>query len=354
MSPLTRLERAGATAFLRMPPRALRAIVGPPLRSPEGYELDLQSQGLLWLMQVTREPEMHVGELPQVRRRFERASRILEPETVARVRVREGTVPGGAGPRPIRIYTPASPVRGLLPGLLWLHGGGFVLGSIDSHHGICRALAAQAGVIVVSLEYRLAPEHRFPAGVDDAVAATRWFLDHGETFGIDPTAVGVGGDSAGGNYAAVVAQRLRSARRVPALQVLLYPATDARRRDPSHRHFRDGFVLTGRNIGWFLDHYIPDPSYVEDPGVSPLLARDLRGLPSALVVTAGFDPLRDEGRAYAERMREAGVDVTYRCSEGAMHGFIHTGGGIDESARLFAYVADSVRAALFRRAPAWA
>jgi acetyl esterase len=226
---------------------------------------------------------------------------------------------------------------------LWLHGGGFVIGSIEAYDGFCRSLATQAGVVVVSLEYRLAPEHRFPAGADDATAAARWLLEHGETFGIDPAAVAIAGDSAGGNLAAVAVQRLRGARRVPALQVLLYPATDARRGEPSHHQFREGFGLTARGVRWFLDHYIPDPTYIENPGVSPLLAPDLSGLPPALVITAGFDPLRDEGQAYAERMRTAGVDVTYICAEGAIHGFLLMAGAIDVADRHLAYVAEYVQ-----------
>jgi acetyl esterase len=349
---LSRFERAGAIAFLRLPPRTLRAIVGPPLRSPEGHELDLQSQALLWLIRITGEPEIHEGELATIRRRVERTSRILEPTAFGRVRVRRGSVPGGAGPRPVRVYTPEVATRGLLPGLVWFHGGGFVLGSVEAQDGVCRAIAAQAGIVVVSVDYRLAPEHRYPAGVDDAKAATRWVLAHGETFGIDPAATAVGGDSAGGNLAAVAAQALRGSRQVPALQVLVYPPTDARRREPSHRHFHEGFVLTARNIGWFLDHYVPDPSYVHDPGVSPLLAPDLSGLPEALILTAGFDPLRDEGRAYAEKMSAAGVDVTHVSAHGSLHGFIHTVAAVDESARMFAVITDRLRRTLFARVSA--
>ena len=344
----TRIERAAAIRFLHLPPRILRAIVGPPIRSPEGFELGLQSQGLLWLIRMTGERAMHEGAMADIRRRFNRASRILEPKTSGPVRQRDIAIPGGAGPRPARVFTPGARTGGLLPGIVWLHGGGFVLGSLASQDGVCRALAAQSGVVVVAVDYRLAPEHRFPAGVEDAQAATRWVLEHGATIGIDPAAVAVGGDSAGGNFAAVVAQELRGSRRAPALQVLVYPPTDARRGEPSQRHFADGFVLTSRNIGWFLDQYIPEPSYVEHPGVSPLLARDLAGLPEALVVTAGFDPLRDEGRLYAERMRAAGVDVTYLCSEGSMHGLWHTAGAIDESARVFAFVAERIRRTLGR------
>jgi acetyl esterase len=227
--------------------------------------------------------------------------------------------------------------------LVWFHGGGFVLGSIESHDGLCRALAAQAGVVVVSIDYRLAPEHRFPAGVEDAIAATRWVLDLSEELGIDPHALAVGGDSAGGNLAAVVAQSLRGGSPPLAFQLLVYPATDATCREPSHRLFQDGFVLTERDIAWFLEQYLPDPRLASDPRVSPLFAEDLTGLPPALVVTAGFDPLRDEGRRYAERMRQSGVTVEHIGSEGSLHGFLNTAGAVREASRVLKLVAERLR-----------
>jgi acetyl esterase len=349
MHALSLIERACASAFLRLPPRALRTIVGPALRSPEGHALDLQSQALLLLVRLRGEPVEHSGPVEDLRRRFDRACRILEPLADSPVRTRHVTIPGAAGARPVRIFKPASVRRGLCPALLWFHGGGFVVGSIEGHEGICRALASQAGVLVLAVDYRLAPEHPFPAGVDDARAVTQWVLDHGETFGVDPEAVVVGGDSAGGNFAAVVSQDLRGARRQPIAQLLVYPPTDARRGEPSHRHFARGFVLSEENIGWYLRQYIPDPSYVDHPRVSPLLARDLSALPHAIVVTAGFDPLRDEGRAYADRLRAAGVTVTELRAESALHGFIHTAGAIDESARLFAWIAERLRQVLLTR-----
>jgi acetyl esterase len=325
----------------------LRLLVGPPLRSPEGDTLDLQSQGLLWLLRVSRAPAMHSPDLSCARRRLERSARVLEPRIAVPVWACDRTVGGAKAPLRARVYKPARPSLEAAPGLLWFHGGGFVLGSIESHDGVCRSIAAQAGIVVVSVDYRLAPEHRFPAGLEDAVAATRWLLEHGPKFGIDPRAIAVGGDSAGGNLAAAAAQAIRGESRQPVLQLLVYPATDATRREPSHRHFANGFLLTAANITWFLDHYLPSPEYARDPRVSPLLAQDLSGLPRALVITAGFDPLRDEGRRYAERMRGAGTEAEHLCSTGSVHGFIHTAGVLDESARVLAYAAERLRRILY-------
>jgi len=255
-------------------------------------------------------------------------------------------VPGAAGPRRVRIYTPASARGRAAPGLVWFHGGGFVVGSIDSHDGICRVLASGAGVVVVSVDYRLAPEHRFPAAVEDAIAATRWLLDHASSVGIDPAAVAVGGDSAGGNLSAVVAQTLKREPRRPAFQLLVYPATDCTRSMASHRHFREGFILTERSIEWFTENYLPAKSFETDPRASPLFATDLRGLAPALVLTGGFDPLRDEGLAYAEKMRAAGVEVEHVCAEGSVHGFINMTGALPESTRMLEIVVARLRKAL--------
>ena len=340
-----RVERVAASSFVRLPPRLLRGVVGHPIRSPDGFTLDLQSQALLWLIRVSG-AEMHRGDLTRSRWHFDRASQVLEPKAVGPLRVFDREVPGGAGPRPARVYVSAIGPVGSRPAIVWFHGGGFVLGSIGSHDGVCRALASQAGVVVIAVDYRLAPEHRFPAGLEDAIAATRWTLDSGHQIGVDARFVAVGGDSAGGNLAAGVALALRGAARRPAFQLLVYPATDATRTEPSHRHFRDGFLLTGQNIRWFLDQYLPDARLVTDARVSPLLAGDLSGLAPALTMVAGFDPLRDEGSLYSERMRAAGVEVETVCSRGSLHGFLNTAGGLDESARLFALAAERLRRAL--------
>jgi acetyl esterase len=240
----------------------------------------------------------------------------------------------------------------VLPGLVFFHGGGFVVGSLDSHDRTCRALARKAGVVVVSVDYRLAPEHKFPAAVEDAVAATRWVLANASSLGIDSAAVAVGGDSAGGTLAAVVAQALRGEERQPTFQLLLYPLTDVRGGTPSRDWFREGYFLTARSIDWYIQNYIPDVAQHTDPRASPILAGDLSRLPPALVVTAGFDPLRDEGRNYADQMRAAGVAVEYLCSDGSMHGFFSASGALRESARVVDVVAARLRVALAPRAVA--
>jgi acetyl esterase len=345
-----RFERAAVFAFLRMPGPVLRRIVGPPERSADGLVLDLQAQALVWLMRVAGEAQTRDDDLGRARERLDRRGPLLAGRGRAAVRIADRMVQGAAGPLRARVYAARERDGRAAPGLVWFHGGGFVLGSIDSHEGLCADLAANAGVVVVSIDYRLAPEHRFPAGVQDAIAATQWVVDRSNDIGIDARAVAVGGDSAGGNLAAVVAQSLRGAPRPLAFQLLVYPATDATCREASHRIFRDGFVLTERDIAWFLDQYLPDPRVASDPRVSPLFADDLSGLPPALVVTAGFDPLRDEGRRYAERMRQAGVEVDHICSEGSLHGFLSTAGAVNEAARVLKLVTHRIRNQLTRPA----
>jgi acetyl esterase len=340
-----RIERAVSRAFLALPLPLLRRIVGAPRRSPEGYELEVRAQALLWLMRASGQPEMGESGVREGRRAMDRSGPVLAT-VVHDVATEDRTVPGATGPRRARVYTPERARGRLAPGLVWFHGGGFVVGSIESHDGVCRAIASRAGVVVVAVDYRLAPEHQFPAAVDDAIAATRWLLEHAASIGIDPRAVAVGGDSAGGNLSAVVSLTLRREPRRPAFQLLVYPATDFTRSKGSHRHFREGLVLTERSIDWFLKNYLPDRSADTDPRASPLFASDLRDLPPALVVTAGFDPLRDEGRAYAEKMKAAGVDVEHVCAEGSVHGFINMTGGLPEPARMLELVAARLRVAL--------
>ncbi len=349
MSLRSGFERAFTFGVLRLPRGVLRRIVGAPIRSPEGYELDLQGQAQLWLTRVSKQPELHEGGVEGARRTLDRIGVLLESRGFHDVLAVDRTLPGGDGPRRARVYTPARARAKGAPGLVWFHGGGFVIGSIESHDGVCRALASRSGAVVVSVDYRLAPEHRFPAGLEDAIAATRWVLENAASLGIDPSTVAVGGDSAGGNLAAVVALALRGAPLAPAFQMLIYPVTDMTRSLPSHRLFRAGFSLPEPTILWFRERYLPDVSFETDPRASPLFEKDLSGLPPALVVTAGFDPLRDEGRAYADRLRDAGVEVEYVCSQGSMHGFINTAGAIDESARVLELVAGRLREALTPR-----
>src|SRR5579863_5266233 len=256
-----------------------------------------------------------------------RASR-LEPmkmlggEPDALERVEELSIPSTAGNVPARLY--ASGRDGLRPALVYFHGGGFVFGNLDTHDAVCRAIAKESGAVVISVDYRLAPEHKFPAAVDDSYAATVWVAANAARLGIDSSRIAVGGDSAGGNLATVVAMRCRDAGG-PALasQLLLYPVTDVSSFETgSHREFGEGYFLTRAAMDWFTGHYVGSKELARSPEVSPLLATNLRGLPPALVITAEFDPLRDEGEVYARRLEQAGVPVTISRYPGMIHGFI--------------------------------
>ncbi len=239
------------------------------------------------------------------------------------------SIPGPAGPIPARHYRPAV---GFAPLLVFYHGGGQVIGSLDTHDDLCRKICRDGAVHVLSVDYRLAPEHKAPAGADDAFAAFLWARDHATDLGADAERVAVGGDSAGGNLAALVAHRARNeAPGLPALQLLIYPVTNYRDETRSQTLFAAGYYLTKHDLHWFRDRYLSGAQLdASDPRVSPLLADDLTGLPPALVLTGGFDPLRDEGQQYADAMRAAGVTVDHRQFGSLMHGFANffpLGGG---------------------------
>ncbi|HVM96979.1 MAG TPA: alpha/beta hydrolase [Candidatus Acidoferrales bacterium] len=261
---------------------------------------------------------------------------------VARVENRK--IPGSNGDIPIRIYTPGTEAG--YPVLVFFHGGGWVIGSLESHDAICRTLANQASCIVVSVDYRLAPEHKFPAAAEDSYTATRWVAAHAASFAGDPQRIAVGGDSAGGNLAAVVAQLAQQRGGPPlVLQLLVYPATDANRDTPSYHDNGDGYLLTRPMMDWFFDHYMTGDSDKADPRLSPLRAASLQGLPPALVITAEFDPLRDEGERYAERLRQAGVPVQLSRYDGMIHGFFGMSSMIDKAKLAVDEAASALRAA---------
>jgi len=238
--------------------------------------------------------------------------------------VTDQVVPTPDGDVPVRVYVPAGPDRGGRPGLVFLHGGGWVIGSLDTHDHTCRSLANGTGATVVSVDYRLAPEHRHPAAVDDALAALHWVAANADELGIDPDRLAIAGDSAGGNLAAVAAQRARDGGPALRFQLLIYPAVDMAMSHPSIEENAEGYFLTKASMLWFRGHYVGnDPASWDDPAVSPLNApaEALAGLPPALVITAEFDPLRDEGEAYAAALRAAGVDATATRYDGVIHGF---------------------------------
>lgn len=275
------------------------------------------------LEQVNALPPMSQGTPEEARAAFTQltslAASFLPPPEVGEVEDLE--VDGGEGPIPARLYTPAGAEKPL-PTLVFLHGGGFTIGDIASYDAQCRTLCAGAGVALLSVEYRLGPEHPFPAAADDAIAATGWALDNADRLGGDPDAVGVGGDSAGGNLSAVAAQAHRDRL---AGQLLIYPVTDFTTEHDSLARNGEGLFLTRDDMEWFRSNYLPDEADGADIKASPMLADDLSGLPGAVVITAEFDPLVDDGEAYAEALEAAGVPVVKRRFDGLIHGFLALG-----------------------------
>ncbi|CAL99639.1 acetyl esterase [Saccharopolyspora erythraea NRRL 2338] len=333
---------------LALPSPVRRAIAGPPIRI-DGGELALDAQLLLKLQHLSGHRNLSAPTVELARAAMLQSTHLLPKAPVSGVSVGERRVPGATGELAARLYRPLQLTE---PGelLVFYHGGGFVIGDLESHDDMCRFLAKHAGIRVLSVEYRLAPESRFPAAFDDALAAYRYAVDNAAALGSSPEAIAVGGDSAGGNLAAVVAYHAaRSGLPKPSLQLLLYPAVDATKRRRSRELFGEGFLLTDRDMDWFMDHYAPDVGERGDDRLSVLLAEDLTGLSPAYVVTAGFDPLRDEGRAYAERLAEDGVPVIERCFDDLIHGFAslrRAGGRFGEA--MFE-IAGTLRAALALR-----
>ena len=261
-------------------------------------------------------------------------------------RVENRRVPGDGGLIPVRVYYPREAAQ--LPALVFFHGGGFVLGGLDSSDRTCRALANGSGCIVISVDYRLAPEHVFPAAADDAFAVTQYVAEHAADFGVDPTLLAVGGDSAGGTLATVTALRARDAGGPAiAFQLLVYPWVDFLDDSPSTREFAADHFLTAEAMAWFADFYLPPPIDRRQAWVSPLHA-NLTGLPPAFVLTAECDPLRDQGEAFAERLKKAGVQTSAKRYEGMFHPFFSLGGIIDGAREAMADASQALKVALTR------
>jgi acetyl esterase len=246
--------------------------------------------------------------------------------------VTDMTVPGPAGDMPARLYRPRNARPGPLPILVFYHGGGWIQGDIDTHDEPCRKIANASGGLVLSIYYRLAPEHKFPAGVDDCLAGFRWVRDHGNEIGADTNHIAVGGDSAGSNLSIVVCQEMaRLGETGPGFQLLIYPATDARMQTKSYDLFDDGFFLTRERINWYLHLYLSDfEAQKTDTRFSPVYTEDISNQPPALIITAGFDPLRDEGKLYHEALIAAGVSSEYKQFDGMIHGFINMAGTLSD------------------------
>lgn len=323
---------AGLRWLLGLPSPVLRVIAGRPV-VVDGRQPVLSARVLMRVSRLAPFDAPHEnGSLARARTELNLAGALAGAGICRGVRTRDSSWPGPGGPLPLRWYEPAG-LASPGPAIVYFHGGGFVLGGLDTHEGACRLLAEEAGVRVVSIGYRLAPEHPFPAAATDAVAAFAFVHSRAADFGIDPARLAVGGDSSGGNLAAVVAHAAaRGELPKPAFSLLLTPATDALGTSESHRQFGSGFRLDQDEWAWYRAQYLRDPASYTDPRASVLYDETLDGLPPTYVATCGFDLLRDEGEAYALRLASAGVPLVHRCHEGQLHGFANRV-GIDPDAR---------------------
>ena len=291
--------------------------------------LDPQARALIELAARSPSPALDSVGVEEARRLYRESRLALAPPPVAVQETRDFSMAGPGGAIGARYYRPlGADSREALPAVVYFHGGGWTCGDLDTHDSVCRGIAAHSFCAVVAVDYRMGPEHRFPAAVEDALAAVRWMAANAGPFGIDPARLVVAGESAGGNLAAVAALALRESGPRLAMQVLVYPVTDQAADTDSLRRFAQGYSLTRELLRWYQGNYLRGEPDRADWRASPARAKDHSRLPPAYIITAGFDPLLDEGKAYAERLAQAGVPVTYECFEGQIHGFLPMAGAI--------------------------
>lgn len=319
----TPIEHRLVKFLCNLPPRVQQLLFGPP-PVIDGQRLADDVNALLWLDRLVYDDEGLTGGQSVEETRAERlkeARLVAHRPPIPMRRVEPLEFPGPAGPIPARLFTPPG-AEEPAPLLVYFHGGGWVIGGLDTHDDPCRFLAGHADARVLSVDYRLAPEHPFPAAAEDAFAAFEWAVADAERLAADPARIGVGGDSAGGNLAAAVCMMARDAGAPsPAFQLLIYPVTETAGTARSRQTFGEGFLLTRADMDWFEEHYLPPQVDRTDPRVALLNASDFSALPPAYVATAGFDPLRDEGEEFARRLREAGVRVALRRHPGLVHSY---------------------------------
>jgi acetyl esterase len=302
--------------------------------------LDPQAKFLLEQMEAAGAPPMSSLPPEEARMTTDFSQLAGTPEEVAKIENR--TFPGPAGEIPVRIYTPEG--EGPFPALVYYHGGGWVIGDLETVDVPSRMLANRANCVVVSVDYRLAPEHKFPAAADDSYAAAKWVVENAASIAVDADRVAIGGDSAGGNLAAVVALMARDKGEISlAYQMLIYPVTNHSYATESYTENADGYLLTKDSMVWFWDHYLRNEEDGKNPYASPLQAEDLSGLPPALVLTGEFDPLRDEGEAYAQRLKEAGVEVEAARYDGMIHGFFWMPGVLEQGRKSIEQAANALK-----------
>jgi acetyl esterase len=343
----TKVETLVLRAAMGLPEPVQRALLRKPVVL-DGSRLATETQMLLKLQEITKQPELGMGtSIAEAR-----AVTVTQAQMVGGNQpvgaLRELTVDGAEGPIPARLYIPSSRVGAdPVPTLMFIHGGGMALGDLDSHDAACRVLAERSGVQVLAVDYRLAPEHPYPAAVEDCFAAYQWLVKNADSLNADPERLAVGGDSAGGLLSVTTAIQVAEAGLPMAFQLLIYPAVDFVNRSPSRGLFGTGFFLTDEGMDQFTDWYFPDAAKKNDPLGSPGLRADLpEGLAPAFVATAAFDPLRDEGEAYAELMRSHGIAVETKRYDGMIHGFFNIVGAGRECRANVGDIADKLRLAL--------
>ena len=351
ITPAERLQGLAGRALGRLPAGMQRRLSGRPPLVLDGQTLDPQLQLLLAVRRRLNPQGLCEPSPEAARARFRREMEIFGGPKTRVGAARDFEIPGAGGPLPVRHYAPAaSEAKPAL--LVYLHGGGFVIGDLETHDEACRLLCRHAATDVLSVDYRLAPEHPFPAALEDTLAALRWARANASAFGVDPARVALGGDSAGANLSAVASRLATQDGSPPAAQLLIYPPTDGVGQHASHGMFGEGFFLSRADRDDFTRYYLDGTGVpVEDPRVSPLHATELSGLPPALLITAGFDLLRDEGEAYSEALRAAGTIVRARRFPALAHGFVNLTGVSPASRRALIKVAEEWRALLDEARP---
>ncbi len=328
--------------LMAFPQPMLRRMAGKPI-TIDGKTLDPQVQLMLRLEKLEG-PPVETLSIERGRKQLASSAQLAGGRQPIGA-VADRTIAGPGGPLPLRIYTPSG-VHGNIPGLFFIHGGGWIYGDLESHDATCRFLAEKARVRVIAVDYRLAPEAPFPAAFDDTVAAWKWIVDNAEGVGVDVDRLAIGGDSAGGNLATIIAQHaVREGFQAPKFQLLIYPATDFVDRAQSRDTFAEGFYLSKAFMDLAEANYLRVDEDRADRRLSPL-GQDVAGIAPAYVVTAGFDPLLDEGKAYADKLRAAGVEVEYRCEESLIHGFANLIGVNSASRTAMAHAAAALEHAL--------
>ena len=304
--------------------------------------LDPQAAALLKSMEESDAPPFHECTPEEARIMYDKGSELVRGEPPEPHSLESINIPGQAGPIDAWVYKPSED-KGL-PILVFFHGGGFVFGSLKSHDTVCRSLCMEAGCIVVAIDYRLAPENKYPAALDDAWDATQWIASHADALGGDPNRLAVGGDSAGGCLTAAVTLLAKESG-LPKIckQLLIYPCTDITRSYESHKTFAEGYRLTSDLLDWFYGHYFSEQDNIRHWKASPLFSGDLANLPSAFIISAGYDPLQDEAKAYAKKLTEAGVKTKLTHYDGMLHGFITMPGVLDKASEALTECASELK-----------